>query len=380
MNNNNKNININLSNGELSALIGDIYDAPLTGRWTEVLDKIIDFTQSNKAFFVLQKLNEPKPLLLEFQTTFDHCPNVLKDYNARFKEDPFYKVTKVATEGESLNLSDYIDLAQLKNTKYYQDLFVPMKSYHCLAGILIRDGEYDSAYAINRGENDEPYSLQDFNLFKLLTPHMSRAATMFKVLKLYKNYANISKSILDQSDKAIVVCDENARVIFSNSFANSKIEKIEQVNFSGEKLRLSNAIYNKQLHQYIKHCASLSFNQINSQETIIIDDFVDSENILLTVSPLNNHNSMNDIDVPCCMVTISFQKVLNWPLVAREFKLTDKELQLLKAIYSKKKLNELTCVFEVTYNTLRSHLQAIFKKTLVNSQTELMMKLNMFKS
>ena len=57
-----------------------------------------------------------------------------------------------------------------------------------------------------------------------------------------------------------------------------------------------------------------------------------------------------------------------------------KELQLLKAIYSKKKLNDLTETFCVTYNTLRTHLQAIFRKTLVNSQTELMMKLNMFKS
>jgi len=380
MNNSNKNIDINLSNGELSALIGDIYDAPLSGGWADVLDKIIDITQSNKAFFVLQKLKEDKPLLLEFQTTFDHCPNILKDYNARFKEDPFYKVTKISTEGEALNLCDYIDLAQLKSSQYYQDLFVPMKSYHCLAGILIRDGEYDSAYAINRGEDDKPYSPQDFNLFKLLTPHMSRAANTFKILKLYKNYGNISKSILDQSDKAIVVCDENAKIILSNSFANSKVEKVEQVSFLDNKLRLSNAVYNRQLSQYIKHCASLSFNQINSQETIIIDDFVDAENILITVSPLNNRNEMNDIDIPCCMVTISFQQILNWSLVAREFRLTDKELQLLKAIYSMKKLNDLTESFGVTYNTLRTHLQAIFKKTLVNSQTELMMKLNMFKN
>jgi len=376
----NKNLDIKLSNGDLSELIGDIYDAPLTGKWADILDKIIDITQSNKAFFVLQKLEDSKPLLLEFQTTFDHCPNVLKNYNERFKEDPFYKVTKVATEGESLDLSDYIDLVELKKSEYYQELFVPMKSYHCLAGILIRDGEYDSAYAINRGENDKPYSAQDINLFKLLTPHMSRAANTFKILKLYKNYGNISKSILDQSDKAIVVCDENANVMLSNKFANSKIDEIEQVYFLDNTLRLSNAVYNKQLHQYIKHCASLSFNQINSQETIIIDDFVDGENILLTVSPLNNHNKMNDFDIPCCLITISFQKVLNWPLVTREFGLTDKELQLLKAIYSKKKLNDLTETFCVTYNTLRTHLQAIFRKTLVNSQTELMMKLNMFKS
>jgi|GEM_PF-2310207 len=377
---NNNNFDINLGNGELSELIGKIYDAALTGKWADVLDKIIDSTQSNKAFFMLHKLSEPKPLLLEFQTNFDYSPEILKEYHQRFKEDPFYRVTKVATEGESINVNNYIDIAHYKNTEYYQRLFYPFKAYHCLAGFLIRDGEYDSAYAINRGEEDQPYETRDLNLIKLLTPHLSRSAHTYKTLGLYKNYANISKSILDQSDKAIVVCDENARVILSNEFANERLAQNEQVYFSKDRLTLAIPAYNQRLQHYIKQCASLCFTDINSQESLIIDDPLGGENILLTLSPLNHRNEINDIDIPCCMVSISFQRVLNWPLIAREFELTNREQQLLRAIYSKRKLNDLTGTFGVTYNTLRAHLQAIFRKADVHSQTELMMKLNMFKN
>ena len=372
-------MDIKLSNRELSSLIGDIYNAPLTGKWAEILDKIIDITQSNKAFFFLQEVEPVKPLILEFQINFDYSRQALLEFQNRHEDDPFKVATSSALEGEFLDCNEFVDISLIEDTEYYLNVLKPMNTHYVLAGILCRDGIHESAFIVNRGKEQLPYSAEDKNLIELLIPHLSRAVQMFKTLELYKNYANISKSILDQSDKAIIVCDENARVILCNSFANSKIEEIKEVNFSGDTLRLSNAIYNKQLHLYIKHCASLSFNLINSQETIIIDDFVDGENILLTVSPLNNHNTMNDIDVPCCMVTISFQKVLNWPLVEREFMLTNKELQLLKAIYSKRKLNELTGVFDVTYNTLRTHLQAIFKKTYVNSQTELMIKLNMFK-
>jgi len=376
----NKTTDINLSSSELSELIGDIYNTPLTGKWAEVLDKIIAVTQSNKAFFFLQEVEPIKPLILEFQINFDYSRQALQEFQIRHEEDPFKVATALAPEGEFIDCNEIVDISLIEDTEYYLNVLKPMNTHYVLAGILCRDGIHESAFIVNRSKEQLPYSTEDKNLIKLLIPHLSRAVQIFKTLELYKNYANISKSILDQSDKAIVVCDENAKVILSNSFANSKLADIEQVYFANDILKLSNAVYNKQLHQYIKHCSSLSFNQISSQETIIIDDFIDGENILLTVSPLNNHNKMNNIDVPCCMVTISFQKVLNWSLVEREFSLTNKELQLLKAIYSKKKLNELTSVFEVTYNTLRTHLQAIFKKTFVNSQTELMMKLNMFKS
>jgi len=100
---------------------------------------------------------------------------------------------------------------------------------------------------------------------------------------------------------------------------------------------------------------------------------------LITVSPLQNKNAFNNIDIPCCVVTINFQHQLDWNSLQKEFVLTPKKLQLLKAIYTKKRLFELTSVFNVSYNTLRTHLQTIFRKTGVNSQTELMVKINLFK-
>ena len=70
---------------------------------------------------------------------------------------------------------------------------------------------------------------------------------------------------------------------------------------------------------------------------------------------------------------------MNWALVAQEYQLTNKELNLLKALYKNKKLNELPEKFGVTINTLRTHLQSIFHKTQTNSQIELMIRLSMYK-
>lgn len=65
-------MSLNLTSVELSEFIGEIYDAALTSQWGDVLDKLIDVTQSNKAFFFLQKLTDEQPLIMEFKTNFEY--------------------------------------------------------------------------------------------------------------------------------------------------------------------------------------------------------------------------------------------------------------------------------------------------------------------
>jgi len=369
---------INLTNADLSQLIGDIYDAALTSEWVGVLDKIIEATQSNKAFFFLQKLDEPRPLLSEFKINFDYSMDAFNDYQNRVFEDPRYQVTKNAIEGESLNLNDHIDITQHKGSYFYDNIIEPMRSHQSLAGQLIRDGNYESVYVVNRGLDDPKYSPQDFNLIKLLTPHMLRAVHTFKSLQLYKHYASISKSILDQTDKGIVVCDKAGRIILSNQFTNEHLASCGQFSLENNRLALVDKAQNRELNHYFSQCADLSFKGIGTQESIVIDG-ADDEMIIVSLSPFRDRGGRNEFDTPCCLVTITFQRSLNWELFSNKFGLTKRESQLVKAIYSKKRLNDLVSVFNVSYNTLRTHLQSIFRKTDVNSQTELMIKMNMFK-
>ena len=48
--------------------------------------------------------------------------------------------------------------------------------------------------------------------------------------------------------------------------------------------------------------------------------------------------------------------------------------------YYWQELNDLPEEFNISYNTLRTHLQSVFRKVEVSTQTELMIKINMFKN
>jgi len=366
-----------ISNSELSALIGNIYEGSLTGEWQNVLHTFMDYTSSNKAFFFLQKLEENTPLILELATDFDIPPEALVYYQDHPLEDPCHQTTSLLTEGESHYCNEYVNLDKHKEGEYYKKVFEPMKAYHVLVGVLCRDGLHESVFAINRDEHEPAYSLQEKNLFELITPHFSRAMHIFKELRLYKNYASISKSILDQQDKAILVCDANGTVVIQNDYAERELVLPSLITLVNSQINIAGPVYQQRLQYFIEQCANLAYKDIGVQETLVIEQ-KGADSILITVSPLLNKNTFNDIDVPCCLVTINYQHQVNWNNVKCEFELTPKEMQLLKAIYAKQKLNDLTTVFNVTYNTLRTHLQSIFKKAEVNSQTELLVKLNMF--
>ena len=367
-----------INNVELSELISDIYQGALTGDWQPSLHKIMEYTESNKAFFILSKIGDDSPIVLELTTNFDFPEQALIGYKENpIEDDPCFQTTKLLTEGEYHYCNEVIDLQQHKHTKYFQEVFVPMRAYHVLVGILCRDGAHESVFSVNRDEGEPEYGNKDKNLFNLITPHFSRAMHIFKELRLYKQYSNISKSIIDQQDKGILVCTQDGTVVIKNNFAEQCFDASVDIYLSDNRIKIRDKVAQKRFEQYVDQCASLSYQEIGTQETLIIEQS-QSINVLITISPLLNQNTFNDLEQPCCLITMTLEHQVNWQSVKSEFELTPKELKLIKAIYGKKKLNELSEEFSVSYNTLRTHLQNIFRKAEVNSQTELMIKLNMF--
>ncbi len=379
MTHNERALDIALTTQEFSELIGDIYEAVHTEDWSVPFDKISDITQSNKIFFLLQDIEASEPLLMVSKFNFDYPTEALVDFQSRHTEDPFRVVTNTLTEGESCHVNAYLQQSDLEKTDFYHKILVPMQSHHCLAGCLIRDGSHESAWAINRGPQDPAYSDQDINLVKLLTDHLSRAVRIYRDLKLYKNYANITQNILNQTEKGIIVCDETGTIELSNEFADELVTKGHCLAYHGNKLALTDPLDHKRLQHYIGQSTALSYTGVDLQETMVLENS-DGSQALISVAPLRNHKGIGIAGRPCALITLTLQSSLNWSLLVSQFKLTPKETKLLRAIYSKNKLKDLVDVFGVSYNTLRSHLQNIFRKVGVNSQAELMIKLNLFKA
>ncbi|MGO4893733.1 hypothetical protein [Flavobacterium sp. W21_SRS_FM6] len=368
----------NISLNVVSELIGQIYQAGLDGCWTNVMEHLRHITHSNKAIFFLQKLDQPRPIGFEVRTNFDYDPMILQEYLSNTLDDPYLQITGHLSEGEAIYINEHLDANSLIDSDFYQRILLPMKSHYALGGCLVRDGVYESIYSINRGPDDAAYDSNDFELIQLLTPHLSRATKIYKDLTLYKRYSSISKGILDQSDKGLLVCDENGRILLANLFANQELEEHEDIKVIDQHLTLAPSAYQMRLKQCLTQCVNQP-HAFGEQESILLERSA-GETLLVSIAPLTRDSEFVDIDHPCCLVTLTKQNAVRWPTLIKQYGLTPKELLLIQAINRKKKLQQLTIEMGVTYNTLATHLKAIYKKMGIHSQAELMVSLGLFRS
>jgi DNA-binding CsgD family transcriptional regulator len=365
---------------KLLPIIDEIYDAVYSNEWSSVLDQIIAITHSNKALFFMRDVNEAETIMFQLCSSFEYDKKLYEGYRKQPIKCPIYIDTKEFSEGEvrhNVLINTQIDLSNYIGVEYSKSHFFPMPSYYYIGGILIRDGKYDSILGLTKAIDSSPFSEDDINFISILTPHFCRAMSIFKSLKLYKKQNSLYQCFLNQQDKGLLICDKQQHIFLMNKYALDKFDRSSFISISNHRLVINHPIYNQMLVNYIENSVNHEYFSISQQKVIVLSE--QGENIFINVLPIKNKNNFSDIDVPCCLITIIFEKQLNWEAIISEFELTPKESQLLKALYQKQKINDLTHQFDVSYNTLRTHLQSIFHKMSVNSQTDLMIKLSLFK-
>jgi len=109
---------MNTTSGELLEFIGEIHYAGHTSQWHPLLNKLIDITQSNKAFFLLQGLGNQQPLIMELQANFECPESALLDYRSRPFKCPSYQITKYLTAGRGFWIN--LQIQQLAKPEYIQ--------------------------------------------------------------------------------------------------------------------------------------------------------------------------------------------------------------------------------------------------------------------
>ena len=362
----------------LSRVIGQAYQSALDGSWEPLLRDIKDLTESNKAFMLLQSSVTQQPLKLELVCDFDFPGEALVEYQQQpYTEDPCFQTTRLLTEGETHYCNEYIDLTTLKDDTYFQKVFVPLKAFHVLVGICCRNNEYDAVIAVNRDEGDSAYDTSDKQWFELLMPHLTRALHIYTELGIYKQQNALVQSVLDQEDKAVFICDEKGCMHLTNQAGDALINADPMFAVHGDKLVLTHSVYHNKLREVMSHCCQLSYKDIHYKDCILIERDT-KDTLQIVVAPIVNKKAFNGTSDALCLVTIKQEASVNWPLFKAEFGLTQREFDLVRALYQKQRLNDLTKVFNVSYNTLRTHLQAVFKKLGIHSQTELMLKISLF--
>ncbi|RKF19955.1 hypothetical protein DBZ36_05750 [Alginatibacterium sediminis] len=358
---------------ELSRLIGLIYTSAWNNDWAEALSFLMHLSGSNKAMLVLSIPSQHQPLIMEFHTNFDYEPDVLARYSATTAQDPYYQQSLVFSEGDCICFDKQLVIQTVAHQTYQNEVLSPLNAHQILGAVLLRNTIADAYVSVNRGELDLPYSEDDILLIEMLVPHFQQALKMFMSLQLYREYLSISQRVIEQNSEALLVCDKDAAVHLCNPVARQLIERSPWLEMHDNTLQITKQSLSTWFKSKCAKVASKCGQGINFGFSETID--TTSEHLTISVNALSQTSTRSEIKLACCLVTLSCGNVPNWQLVKLNFKLTASELSLVQNLYSKMKLKAISQRDGVSYNTLRSHLKSVFRKTQVSSQSELFIRL-----
>lgn len=361
---------------QLSALLQLLYSGVTNGNWQPFLQQIMELTQSNKAFVSARKAEADSPLFINYALNFEMPAEAVIYYQQRPYDDPFFiEYVRFLPAGEMIEPSAFVDINQHRESEFSVKVLQPLRCHHVLGALLLRDEEYDAFFILNRGYDDPPYSEAERQLIELIKPHVQQAMRLFTLFRDIKQQNDMLQVVLDQSDRALMVIDADATILLRNKQAEHLLTTLPYWYCSADRFYLKNNIEQLRFKQLIVQCFE---QQLINQDRLYLQLNGTEMQICLSLAPLR-WLQLNDNSENLCLLTIDYQKRISWGGLREEYGLTPRELELTQALHNNQKLTELANQMGISYNTLRRHLQAIFAKCRVNSQSELMLLLSRFR-
>lgn len=334
------------------------------------LDKIQQYTKTDKFYILINYLRSKKTSKQDCFQSF-YFPDAAQQFfiNYPFNHNTHFAIGQVC-QRRLFHANDFSDSQVVVNSSY-RALYLSAQHERQSQWVLINHDRYDSFYLFERLASQPPFSQRDHELIALLLPHLSVYLHSFQGNSQPIPLLDLYQRVLDCSDKGLAVCNTHAQPIVVNKQLSQQIKQSSQLSIEQYCLTIQENLLCKQFHAYIKQCCVSEASQPLSLEW-----FDEQQGVGITINPLNIEHQHHGY---VCLVVFDYQQQLNWSIITKEYQLTRKELALVQAIYQQHSLRQIAKNRQVSYNTLRSHLQHIFKKMAVHGQAQVIAKLNLFK-
>jgi len=363
----------------IARLTGLIYETVhASSRWPRVLKAMADTLNAKSGLIRTLDLRSGHSVL--DRHTYNLDPELQTEYQASLVgEDPYVHALKRLPTGRMVTNEDLVHLDRLCKTPYYRDYLAPQENHFIVGGFVEQDeeGRY-TIMGLQRHRRARQFNRHEVEAVQRLTPHMKRAVRLERMLRCEQQRATMAESALDDLCVAALLLDRDGKLVHANHHGECLLRNEQGVRLHDGRVTATAREQSVELAARIEQacCAVTDGSMPGAQSLLLRDRGTDSPNLLAVVSPLETPASELREVWPAASVALyvgDFEDTgLLRPEVLRSlYGLTDAEARLAVAIGRGRELAELSDCWQVSVETLRSHLKSIFAKTGTNRQTEL---------
>jgi DNA-binding CsgD family transcriptional regulator len=355
----------------LDLLLGELYDAAIDDHgWSRYLTRVQQLFQANYVTLILRiPQDSDKGLMLvigdiEGQGTISYIT-----YPS--SATPFVN----CSVNQVFTVTDLMSLESWRESDYYRQYCKQQNVFHVMGVDVSPPSGGVFRFRITRAPNREDFSAADRALCDTLIPHMSRALHIHSLLGHKNSLSTLYAQAMGRLSIATMILDSNGHLLEVNQVAREMLAAGDGLKIVGGRLEASYPGDNKRLYKSIRAAAcSSARGRIALADAQSVARPSGQVSLGVVVEPLPQQDWDEGESQPAVVVYCRDavgQPLLSTAITRQVFGFTPSESALAMELANGLSLEDAAISLGIRRNTARAHLRAIFSKTGVRRQTEL---------
>jgi DNA-binding CsgD family transcriptional regulator len=297
--------------------------------------------------------------------------------------DPFTNITP----GKAVTLDEYVPEKILLKSDFYRLALEPANIFHILGvDIKVKNG-LKASLRLTRPKTARAFHAEDKKLCAMLIPHFEQSIELHARINLIETERSLYANTVDQMSIATVLLDENRQVLKTNTLASVILKEKDGIRLVEGKLQIDRNKDNTQFRQIIlaalsahtgrqagQHLDRHSGQQSCVVEALSIERPSGKAPLGLIIRTIPNNEWAEGQSKPTIAIFIgdpAKKAKASSQVLAKLFQLTPAQARLAMLLANGASLDDAVAELAISRNTGRAHLRAIFSKTGVTQQTQL---------
>ena len=258
----------------------------------------------------------------------------------------------------------------------YKDILGAARIWHAMVQVALKDGAAIAAIGFHRPRRAAPFDEADFRKLRTLSPHLARAVRLQQRIAGLELQLGNAAEVLDRLPLGVVLVDPRGRVITMNRCAKEIVAGSEglHVDRAGN-CRAGTPDERPALAQRIADAARADpAKGAQAGGAMRLSRASGRRPLSVLVAPLTGMGTRAGRRRGAILYVRDPElgQSTSAAVLADAYGLTASEAKLLRALIQGKRLEDAAAEFGVSINTIKTHLQNIFRKTATTRQSELL--------
>jgi DNA-binding CsgD family transcriptional regulator len=263
-----------------------------------------------------------------------------------------------------------LDIEAFHRSRYWQNCLAGRGLYDYVVTPITRTVTRFSTWGVIGSEAKGPYSDNDIELARLLSPHIKRAVEISGVIGRQKVEASTLRAALEALATPALIIEPNGAILFRNQAADAELA-------SQQVLREHKGRLQGVTHDAMKLLAGLSLPDARGNAKGHDAFLTDAAGRILHATWAGLERAGEEIGSPMLLLLREPEAALRTPLssAAGLYHLTTAEIQVLGQVLHGHALTDIAEILGLARSTVKTHLDAIYRKTQTNRQAELVARI-----